>query len=548
MTEAFRLAVIADAHFHDPAGEFGGGLVLDGQRLALRSGAETATAARAFNESAGALEAALDRIVAARIRLVVLAGDYTDDGQVENTRRLSRLLHRYHAQHGVRFFAIPGNHDCYGVAGKHVASNYLHAPGASRLFTSDPELAAATPGALLTGAMRCQGLAQALVPMAAFGLFRSPRDRHWESPFGASDRLEDRHYTAVSADGSTSHRLIDASYLVEPEPGLWLLMLDANVFEPRAGIADPRRKRAFFDPANAGWNAVLRVKPFLLDWIADVCARADGLGKVLVAVSHYPVLPPFGDETGTQAALFPASALTRRTPGPAVAAALVAAGIRFHLGGHLHVISRAQSIGLTDFSLPSTTAYPPAFTLLSASRDQQTTETVSLADLPSDPRLAALYQAEGIMPASPCLGALLARQRRVRLLDHRLPRDLPPRVLAALRDRRLPGLLALLTPEPATSFATRHGLTLPDIPALEVISDALMLREAGPLADLSPARIDLCRALVTEFACATGDPSPLQSPVQWLAQFLAMVDRVMPDRLSGTGGQVLATGQKQTQG
>ncbi|MFN3825704.1 MAG: metallophosphoesterase family protein [Pseudorhodobacter sp.] len=520
MGEAFRLAVIADAHFHDPEGDFGTGIVLNGQRLALRSGAETATAARAFNESAAALVAALDRIVAARISLVVLAGDYTDDGQAENTRRLARLLHDYRARHGLRFFAIPGNHDCYALTGKHIAATHLHAPGVGRLVTSDPALAKATAGAEFTGAMRCAGVADALEPMAGFGLRRSPDHLHWESPFGSSDRPEDRQYSARSADGTIAHRLMDGSYLVEPEPGLWLLMLDANVFEPRPGIADPRRKRAFFDPADAGWNAVLRIKPFLLDWIGDVCARAERLGKVLVTVSHYPVLPPFGDETGSEAALFPDSTLARRSPGLDVAKALVAAGLRVHLGGHLHVVSRAQAMGLTDFSLPSTVAHPAAFSVLTATPQRQSVETVSLADLPTDPRLDRLYQAEGARPAPTDFGGFLTRQRRCRLLHHRLPRDLPPAVMAALRDQPLPGLLALLTTEPAACFAQRHGLRLPDIPALEVISDALMLREAGALANLPPARMALCRALARAFGTITADPS--HSPAEWLARFFAI--------------------------
>jgi len=525
MREAFRLAVIADAHFHDPEGDFGAGMVLDGQRLALRSGAETAKATRAFNESAAALVAALDRIVASGIRLVVLAGDYTDDGQAENTRRLALLLRRYHIRHGLRFFAIPGNHDCYALAGKHVAALHLSAPDVVRLVTSDPALAEATAGAVLTGAMRCDGVAAALEPMSGFGLRRSADDLHWENPFGHSDRPEDRQYDACSADGGTVHRLMDASYLVEPEPGLWLLMLDANVFEPRTGIVDPSRKRAFFDPADAGWNAVLRIKPFLIDWISDVCARAEHLGKVLVAVSHYPVLPPFGDEAGNEAALFPGSTLARRSPGPEVAEALVSAGLRVHLGGHLHVLSRSQALGLTDFSLPSTVAHPAAFSVLTATRTMQSVQTISLADLPTDRRFDRLYQLEGATEAPPDFGEFLLWQRRNHLMHHRLPRDLPSVVMSALQGCRVPGLLALLASETPTNFAQRHGLQLPDIVALEVLCDAVVLREAGALANLSPERMALCRAVAQDFGSPTADPS--HSPEQWLARFFASVSRCL---------------------
>ena len=314
--------MLADVHFHDPSGDFGGaGVVVDGVRLALRSWADTRIAARAFNETAGALSAALEKVAAAGVRHVVLAGDYSDDGQAENIRRLVAVLEGFEHRHGLRFYAIPGNHDLFGPHGKHVMTRFVAAPGQTVMVTSDPEQAGMEAGAVLTPAMRCGGQPAALLPMARFGLFRQPDYLHWESPFGLDDLPESRMYEARSADGSVTQRLMDASYLVEPEAGLWLLMLDANVFEPRAGQPDATRKKAFIGPSDAGWNAVLRVKPFLLGWIADVTARAAALGKTLITTSHYPVLDPFEDSAGTERALFGATSNTRRTPGPQVAQA-----------------------------------------------------------------------------------------------------------------------------------------------------------------------------------------------------------------------------------
>jgi len=331
----FRLAIIADAHFHDPRGDFGGaGVDEDGERLVLRSWRDTRAGIRAVNESAAALTAALDRIVGLGIRHVVLAGDYSDDGQAETVRRLAALLHRWQDRHGLRFYAIPGNHDVYAAHGKHVSMRVVTGPGQTDLLTSDP-----SQNGTVTPSMRCLGQPAGLEPMAAFGLFRQADHLHWESPFGPDDAPGARMYDAVAADGSVTHRLMDASYLVEPEPGLWLLMLDANVFEPRPGRTDPSRKSAFLDPSEAGWNALLRVKPHLLRWIADVTTRAAAQGKVLVTVSHYPVIDPFLPASGAEVALTPASSLARRTPGPQVAQALIAAGLRWHAGGHLHVLA-----------------------------------------------------------------------------------------------------------------------------------------------------------------------------------------------------------------
>jgi 3',5'-cyclic AMP phosphodiesterase CpdA len=395
----FRLAIIADAHFHDPRGDFGGaGIRLHGERLVLRSWADTAHAIRAVNESAAVLTAALDRIVARGIRHVVLAGDYSDDGQAETVRRLADLLHGYQNRHGLRFHAIPGNHDVYGPHGKHTSTRILAAPGRTALLTSDPSQPL-SPGDVATAAMRCLGQPAGLAPMAAFGLFRQDWHLHWESPFGPDDTPDARMYDATAADGSVTHRLMDASYLVEPEPGLWLMLLDANVAEPRPGRTDPTRKKAFLDPSDAGWNALLRVKPHLLHWIADVTARAAEQGTVLVTISHYPVVDPFLPAAGAEAALTPASSLARRIPGPAVARALVAAGLRWHAGGHLHVHATntfdTGSGTLTDVALPSLVTFPPAFTLVSAGADGITAQAQSLADLPPDPMLTALYADQG---------------------------------------------------------------------------------------------------------------------------------------------------------
>ncbi len=217
--DPFRVALIADAHFHDPFGDFGVGVDLGRGRMALRPWSQVETAARVVNEAAAALTAALDRVLDVGVRHVVLAGDYTDDGQQETTRRLAALLARYTAL-GLRFYAIPGNHDLYGPHGKHTSTQVVTAPGQSVLISSDPNM----EGAILTPAMRCGGMPDALLPMAAHGLFRDPRDLHWESPFGVSDAPHARMYLAHAADGSVSQPLMDASYLVEPDP--WVVAVD----------------------------------------------------------------------------------------------------------------------------------------------------------------------------------------------------------------------------------------------------------------------------------------------------------------------------------
>ena len=533
----FRVAIIADAHFHDPEGDFGLGMIVDGKRLALRCWKDTVAGARAINESAAVLEAALARVVAAGIRHVILAGDYTDDGQVETTRRLAAFLHLWQARDGLRFYAIPGNHDVFGPHGKHVSARIATTPRTCRTVTSDAALAGITAGigtitddgngeALVSPAMRCLGQPAGLLPMAAFGMFRQAEYLHWETPFGTLDQPEARMYHARSADGSVGHRLMDASYLVEPEAGLWLLMIDANVFEPRPGRSDPTRKKAFHDPSDAGWTALLRVKPFLLPWIADVAARARRLGKALVTVSHYPVLDPFLSHSGAEAALTPGSTLARRTPAPEVGQALIAAGLTWHAGGHLHVhaVNRLTSAagGLTDLSLPSLVAFPPGFAILEAAHHGIRAETISLDDLPPDPMLASFYAAGGRTGPPLPFGPFLVAQFRARVIAHRIPQDWPPAIAkqaGVLSVAKAVGLLG----DPA-DFARRHHIALPmlaDYPLAELIADTYLLREGGTLAlgYLSDVRLEICRALASDFGDARTGPVPHDTGA-FLSRFL----------------------------
>ncbi len=509
-----RVALIADAHFHDPTGDFGAG-VADGARvLAYRPWSEARAAGRSVNDSAHALRAALDRIAAQGIRQVVLAGDYSDDGQAENLTRLAALLHEAEARLGLRIHAIPGNHDGYGVAGKHVAQRIATAPGLSQMVTSDPDLV----GARLTGAMHCPGWPAALDPLAAFGQRRRAGDLHWESPFGASDHWGDRRYLARSADGSVAHWLVDASCLVEPEPGLWLLLLDATVFEPRDGITDPRRKRAFHDPALAGWAAVLRVKPFLIDWIADVMARGRAAGKLVVPVSHYPALAHLPDLQR----LLPGSALVRRSPGPEVAARLAAAGMRLHFGGHLHMQGRRAEAGVTDIMLPSSCAFPAAVTVIEGDIEALSMRHIVLGDLPHDPPLAAFLRAEGA-PDSASLGQSLHTRARERLLTRRLARELPADIWAAVQAHRLADLPALMGAD---------ACALPDQPLTDLVITTVLLAEGGALAraDLTPAQVAGLRAL-SSLRATRDDPLAL-----WLAGLLHLLDQALDAELDPEAG------------
>ncbi len=108
-------------------------------------------------------------------------------------------------------------------------------------------------------------------------------------PFGPRTRVEDRLYDARSPDGRTTHRLMDASYLVEARAGSLApddrrqhLRAARRRLERAAEARLPRPHHCRLDGAAAG-------QALPAAWIADVTARARAQGKSLLTLSHYPV-------------------------------------------------------------------------------------------------------------------------------------------------------------------------------------------------------------------------------------------------------------------
>ncbi|MGF6177103.1 metallophosphoesterase family protein [Ensifer sp. 4252] len=514
------IAVIADAHFHDLEGDFDfPGMTIDGQRMMVRSWAETRQSTRVFNESAKALSVALDEVRDRGIRHVVLLGDYTDDGQRQTTASLRRILDQHANEYGTAFYALPGNHDIFGPTGRHHTKEFLDQDGAGVWVTSDPASAAA--GEIVTPRMYCEGYPTGLGPMADYGYFRKPEYLHWETPFGLSDDVESRRYAVASPDGSNQYSLMDASYLVEPEPGTWLLMIDANVFEPRDGTCMNGEEAAFVDSTAAGWNAMLRLKPFIVTWITDVCARAKALGKTVLAFSHYPALDPFDGATGAERVLFGETNIARRTPRVAVTDALLGAGLSVHFSGHLHVegVTRRGrgERQLTNVAVPSLVAYPPAFKIIQPTNDGIIVDTVALSSVQVDPRLSQAYrretkqlgQADDLAFDAEDYGAFL-RAHKLALVHHRyFPKEWPQDVVSRVSRATLADVCAELLDADAVEHALHalahaSGIVSEQVTAcrmIDVIADWYCLRQAGHLAlpAIAQERLRLYRALAEHF-------------------------------------------------
>lgn len=130
-----------------------------------------------------------------------------------------------------------------------------------------------------------------VIPISVF-----PRkdDCYWESPFTSytydkyayeeacrESVLDKRTYTLCDSLTAT-----DASYLVEPVDGLWLLAIDGGVYLPK----EMKDGKWTYQGSSAGYNLVLKHKPFLLPWVRKVVEEARKRHKTLVAFSHYPLV------------------------------------------------------------------------------------------------------------------------------------------------------------------------------------------------------------------------------------------------------------------
>ena len=528
------VAVIADAHFHDTAADFGfPGIEIDGQRITMRSWSDTRESTRVFNESADALHAALEEVRQRGIRHVVLLGDYTDDGQRVTTETLKNILQRHSDAHGTAFYALPGNHDIFGPRGRHHTKEFLTENGKCLSVSSDARRVGER--VVVSDGMYCEGYPAGLGPMAAFGYFRQPDYLHWETPFGVSDAPEDRLYAVRSPDGRNVYRLMDASYLVEPEPGLWLLMIDANIFEPLDGEFEAGEETAFIDSTSGGWNALLRCKPFLIDWIADVRRRAELHGKTLLGFSHYPALDPFDGASGAEGALFGETNVVRRTPRKAVEDALLQAGLAVHFSGHLHVegVTRRGEgeNSLTNIAVPSLVAFPPAFKVVHPSRQAILVETVEMAALPANGRICDGYaqetaltgEANDVAFAAGNYGEFLLGHKRALIRHRYFAKEWPAEVVTAIADKSVREVFGLLGGE-GRSSSDAAVLSL-DLPIFELIADWYCLRQspAAAPAHIAPDRLACYRSLAERF----GDLAPAteDGPRRFFAIFLGVLGR-----------------------
>lgn len=432
--DGVQVAFMPDIHFHDVYGELEGSAFKGiptgamGHHALIRTMQAQLTSTRLFNENYFVLIAALDEIVKRKITYVALPGDFSDDGQPVHIRGLTRLLNYYHTTHGLQFFATPGNHDpvrpfdtpggkpdFMAADGTPIA---IYSPDSKRCQSKQNNTVATTGKSLVcTPDIRQWGYENILREMASFGFTPSKKNLFWTTPF-ASYTPEDYTFTrALSAARLSKRRvdicqqmtadkkalcekMLDASYLVEPVEGLWLLAIDANVYLPQARIG-PTGERVFSGSGNAGYNAVRKHKPYLEKWIKAVVGEANKRGKTLIAFSHFPMVEFYDGQSNTIADIFGnANFQLARKPEIPTSDWLADLGLKIHIGGHMHMndtgtITSSAGNTLVNIQAPSLAAYVPAFKLVTL-RGQKSVEveTVVVDQVPRFRELFEHYRTE----------------------------------------------------------------------------------------------------------------------------------------------------------
>ena len=493
-----QIAVLADPHVHDTSSGLSYGLETED---CFRSLAESSTSTRVFNESRAALIRALDILVERDVRLVMIAGDLTDDGQAPNWRACVHLLGRYSQLHNMRFFLTPGNHDQWCGVGRPLRKEMVGSDGDTFALCGDEN----DTTVRFASAMFQIGQADVLNFASGFGFCRHTDDVHWESPFGSSDALSSR-LGVVSRTGLEPVEVPDLSYLVEPVEGLWIMAIDANVYLPDVN--------GWRDFGTEGWNAVLRHKAWLFDWIRDVSLRAHASGKQLISMSHFPACDVLSG--------VPRGFAERVMPTVEVARALAHTRMGLHFSGHWHINrTGAQTVGndwLVNVAVPSTASFPAAFKLVELLDTQARIETLRLGSVPGFDEAFKHYLAEhptSQMALSADYEGFLELHLAGLTERRHLTQDWPAEFRETLGKSTLDMLL--------TGIGSHVPARSCEIPARLAMDDYYALELGGQLSEIPKERLTIYRSL-DESTFNKGSESE-----HMLALGLARYSKALPD-------------------
>ncbi|MHA7128956.1 metallophosphoesterase [Algoriphagus namhaensis] len=379
-TDSSKIAFVADIHLQDVYGDFqssdfeGVYNPKSGQWATIRTMDSQLKSTRLFNENYFALLSTLEDLREKGVRLVALPGDFTDDGQPMNVLALKSILKNYTERYGMRFFITTGNHDPVSPFGSPDGKVDFMGPKGENQAVFSERTTTENNGMALSPVLKNWGYFQIFQALEDFGFGPNEEDLFWTHPFVDLD-YENYEFSEAKRNSAMQNRMYqdpesgfllpDASYLLEPVPGIWLLALDANVFsytgEPSA--MDSLAWRG----SSVGFNLAAQSKSHQLTWIKSISKEANQRGKTLISFSHYPLVDFHEHSSDQMKELFgPSKFQLTRIPTRETSQRYAEAGIRVHLAGHMHLNDTGQlpvsdSVQLINIQVPSLAAFPPAY-------------------------------------------------------------------------------------------------------------------------------------------------------------------------------------------
>ncbi len=389
-----RVAFIADPHVQ----------AVDSHPEFVRSLASQLKSTRLFNENIFAFRAALDDVRRRGIRLVVLPGDLTDNGQIVNIRTVKNILDYYSSRYGMKFFVTTGNHDPSKPYGEDYADgNFLAADGSCTSIAS--AAGAGEAGVSVDTLLHCCGYEEIMAQYAAYGFSPDKSYLYWATPFSDYDYNGYTYTRALAGSASQMRRYVlcdtltaqDASYVVEPVEGLWLLAIDGGVYLPGAY----KDGRTVYKGSSTGYANTWKHKQFLIKWIGKVADDARRHGKILIAFCHYPAADFHNGADSIISHWTVNGAFNmHRNPPYELTEALMKAGIKIHFAGHLHqnntaVATDTKGNFMYNIQIPSVSAYMPAYKILTICGDSMCrVNTVVLDSVPQFRSIWPHYMSE----------------------------------------------------------------------------------------------------------------------------------------------------------
>jgi 3',5'-cyclic AMP phosphodiesterase CpdA len=383
-----KIAFLADVHLQDVYADleipdFKGVLnPLNGKYATIRTMDAQLNSTRLFNENYFAFHAALEDLVNKGIKYVVMPGDFTDDGQPMNVRTLRKILNDYQDKHGMRFFLTTGNHDPvqpFRVPGG--KNDFLGPNGRPKPLASSKDFYKEIMGDQLPVSITEQishwGYKEIMYELEDHGFFPHKNDVFWTHPFLEFDYdLYELQHTQerstldrrVYEVNNSGHFLPDASYLVEPVEGVWLLAIDANVFLPTHHKSE--KGIIQYGGNGIGFDQAVLHKKHLLEWIKKIVLEAELRGKTLISFSHYPLVDFHDGSSDMMADLFGENTFQLgRVPKSQTSSQYADAGLQVHFAGHMHIndtgVHKTRNENtLFNIQVPSLAAYPAAYKIL----------------------------------------------------------------------------------------------------------------------------------------------------------------------------------------